>query len=249
MLQIIVFQQLLILFGPPRTYRLNEPTRRNSCPSAATHHIAYHAQYQQLSAMLFPHEQDTIPHIPTSTLKPNYVSILEFQDKLVENATAILYNRNVYGHLVLVVDDQEYFQATNHVWVDQVDPGLNPTIPNQATAAQIQEHIRQHNEAYTTFITTSNLLRNMIVNSIDDKYINALKPCITKYSEVEPIDLLNHLKDHYGKVTEHDLIGNAARMKTAWNTPTPIEVLWKQLKASKKIAGQGGETFLDAQMV
>ena len=147
-----------------------------------------------------------------------------------------------------MVDDQEYFQATNHVWLEPVDPSLNPTIPNQATAAQIHEHICQHNEqvqAYTIFITTRNLLCNMIINSVDDKYTNALKHCITKYSKVESIDLLNHLKDHYGKVSEHDLIGNATCMKTAWNLPTPIEDLWKQLKAGQEIAEQGGETTSD----
>ena len=181
-------------------------------------------------AALFPHKPDMMPRISTATSKPTYVSILDFQDKLIENATSVPFNRNVYGHLALVVDDQEYLQATNNVWVDPVDPGLNPTIPNQATAAQIQEHIHQHNEqvqSYTTFITTKNLLCNMIVTAVDDKYINALRHRITKYSEVEPIDLLNHLKDHYGKVTEHDLIGNAERMKAAWNPPTPIEDLWK----------------------
>ena len=98
-------------------------------------------------AALFPHKQDVMPRISTATLKPNYVSILqlqdkpristvtskpnyvsilEFQDKLVKNATAILFNRNIYGHLALVVD----------VWVNPVDPGLNPIIPNQATAAK-----------------------------------------------------------------------------------------------------------------
>ena len=122
-----------------------------------------------------------MPHISIATTKPTYVSILEFQDKLIENVTAILFNRNVYGHLALMVDGQEYFDATNHVWVEPVNPGLNPTIPNQATAAQIQEHIRQHNEqAYTTFITTRNILHNIIINSVDDKYINALKHHITK---------------------------------------------------------------------
>ena len=89
----------------------------------------------------------------------------------------------------------------------------------------------------------------MIVTAVDDKYINALRHRITKYSEVEPIDLLNHLKDHYGKVTELDLIGNAERTKAAWNPPTPIKDLWKQLKNGKEIAEKGGETILDSQMV
>ena len=137
--------------------------------------------------------------------------ILAFQDKLIKNATAIPFNRTLYGHLALVVDDQEYLEATNQVWVDPVDLSLNPTtcIPNGATAAQIQEHICQHNEqvqVYSTFITTKNLLPNMIINVIDDKYINTLKHRIMKYSKVELLDLINHLKDHYSQITVDDLI-------------------------------------------
>ena len=197
-------------------------------------------------AALFPHKSDTMPRISAATLEPNYVSILEFQDKLVKNATAIPFNRNVYDHLALVVDDQEYFQATNHVWVDPVDPGLNPTIPNQATAAQIQEHICEHNEqvqAYITFITTKNLLCNMIVTVVNDKYINVLRHCITKYSEVEPIDFLNHLKDHYGKVTEHDLIGNAKRMKAAWNPLRSLKTFGNSSRLARRLQSRAVKWF------
>ena len=52
----------------------------------------------------------------------------------------------------------------------------------------------------------------MIINSVDDMYINTLKHCITKYSAVEPLALLIHLKTTYGAITIDDLIANTKRI-------------------------------------
>ena len=40
----------------------------------------------------------------------------------------------------------------------------------------------------------------MIINCVDDEYINHLCNPITKYALVTPLDLITHLKDTYGIV-------------------------------------------------
>ena len=89
----------------------------------------------------------------------------------------------------------------------------------------------------------------MIINSVDDMYINALKHRITKYSAVELLALLTHLKNTYGTITIDDLTANTKHMTAAWNPPTPIETLWATLKDSQEFAREGGEDISDSQLV
>jgi hypothetical protein len=201
----------------------------------------------------FAHPQETLPRLSTATSRPTFTSIYDFQDKLIENATSIPLNDTDLGHLALVISDNAFTMAnggTAHV--PPTNPGLNPVHQTTATAPQIMENNRIHAENtrnYKTYQTTKILLRNMIINSVDDIYINALKHRVTKYSTVAPIDLLTHLKTTYGTITIDDLTANTKRMTTAWNPPTPIEELWATLKDGQEFAKEGGETIADTQLI
>ena len=67
----------------------------------------------------------------------------------------------------------------------------------------------------------------MIINSVDDEYINDLCDPLTKYSLVTPNELLKHLWSNYGKIDQGDLSANEDRMKMPWTPPIPIEILLK----------------------
>ena len=204
-------------------------------------------------AAQFSHSQQSLPRLSTATSKPNFTSIFNFQDKLIENASSIPLNDTDLGHLALVINPTDYTAANrNTAFIAPTDPGLNPTHDANSTGAQIVEDNRIHAEQtrnYKTYQATKVLLRNMIINSIDDMYINTLKHRITKYSTIEPLDLINHLKATYGMITIDDLTENTKRMTIPWNPPTPIEDLWTKLKDGQEFSNEGGENIPDSQLI
>ena len=50
-------------------------------------------------------------------------------------------------------------------------------------------------------------------------YIQELSDPITKFGNVEPHTIIEHLQDNYGSVTSLDLDENKERMKAPWSPP------------------------------
>ena len=64
-----------------------------------------------------------------------------------------------------------------------------------------------------------------------------------------PLALLAHLTVTYGQVTEADLTSNYTRMTAQWTPPTPIEVLFEQLKEGQEFANEGNEKVSNYQLM
>ena len=228
---------------------------------------------------LFTTQPRDMPPISTATEAPSYTSLEAFQDKLDVNAMNIPSWSTKLGHLYLTIETADFTKANGSAVTDPTDPGNIATAPTPvvrvATRAAIaaaaaagdpapgdvtlpidpfaaQEAIRVHQQEqneYITFITTKTILQAMIINSVDDQYINKLCNPVTKYALVTPLQLLTHLWNTYGKIDQGDLSANEERMKAPWSPPTPIETLFKQMSTGQKFAAKGKETISDNQIV
>ena len=205
----------------------------------------------------FPHALADIPPLSTETNKPSYTSIYHFLDKLLQNASSVPYPASNLGHISLVLTDLEFTAINGTIFVPPIDPGPTATIPtpapnvNPTAAAIISQAHRDHiirTRIYNTYNATKQLLRNIIINKVDDKYINALKHRITKYNNVDPITLITHLKTNYGRIQLSDKTANSKKMATPWNPPTPVENLWSQLRQGQDFAQEGNEPISDATL-
>ena len=143
----------------------------------------------------------------------------------------------------------------------QPDPNNPAEIAAHAAAAllnqapdhfAIQEALRrftQQQKAYNTYTNATKALRNLILNAVDDQYINELKHINTGYVKVSPLALLDHLWTEYGTIDGSDLTQNEKRMKAPWNPPAPIENLFKQLKTGQEFAFKGSEVITESVML
>jgi hypothetical protein len=196
-------------------------------------------------ASKFTHALEDIPSISPDRTKPTYTTIYHFLDKLLENASSIPYPGTELGHLSLVLTNLEYLDINDNIpFEPPIDPGPTVDTPRGADPATIQQANRDHDTLtrnYNTYIDTKKLLRNMIINKVDDMYINSLKHRITKYANVNPITIITHLKQTYGQIQLSDKTANYKRMTIPWNPPAPIEQLWKQLQDGQNFAQQGNE--------
>jgi len=208
---------------------------------------------------LFTTQLCDMPPISTATEAPTYTSLEAFQDKLDVNAMNIPSWSTKLGHLYLTIKSADFTKANGTALIDPTDPGNVATAPTPivriATRSAIvaataegapapgditlpidpfaaQEAIRVHQQEqneYITFVTTRTVLQTMIINSVHDQYINALRDPVTKYALVTPLQLLDHLWTTYGESDQGDLSANEDRMKSPWPPPTPIETLFKQM--------------------
>ena len=209
---------------------------------------------------------DLMPKMSTPTMAPNYTSIRKFQLALEENALSIQSHQTELGHLALVISEEDYLQANNQVAFNEpTDPGLVPPDPTEGISTRASaEHdvamlpyttaatMRTFNFAQQEFFrfkATKAALRNLILNSIDDKYIKTLKNEHTRYAKVSPLALMTHIWDTYGTVDDADQTQNEIRMKQQWNPPTPIETLFEQLEDGKHFAAKGHEVIDDTQLI
>ena len=194
---------------------------------------------------------DEMPRMSTETMTPNYLSIRKFELALRENALAISSYQTHLGHLALVVSPEEYNEVSNNIpFVTPVNPGLRAT---RAVTAKDQidssrQFTFQQNE-FMKYQATVTALRNLIINSIDDKYIRTLRHDISCYANVQPYDLLQHIWKTYGKIDDADHTANEQRMKAPWSPPTPIEALFDQLDDGQLFASKGNEVIDDSQLM
>ena len=185
----------------------------------------------------FETRSEDMPRISTSSTKPNYTSLKNFQDAIDANAMSIMSSTTELGHLALTRSPTEFTLANNNTaFVIPLNPGTAPTPPprigTRASAAALaldptataetsdpykaQEALRTYQDSkreYNLYRNASTALKNCIVTSVDDEYIKALKKKITRYATVTPLELLTHLWSTYGEVTIVDLGANETRMK------------------------------------
>ena len=207
----------------------------------------------------FKTRSEDMPRISTSSTKPNYTSLKNFQDALDANAMSVMSYSTELGHLALTRKPEEFTAANNNVsFVTPTNPGNAPTLPSMSTRSsptdpfEAQEVLRLfkfQQAQYTRYRNTSTALKNCIINAVDDEYTEKLKKKITGYATVTPLELLTHLWTNYGEVGENDLKPNEARMKAQWNPPTPIETLFKQLENGQEFAAEGNEKIDDSILV
>ena len=209
---------------------------------------------------------DDMPKMSTPSNPPSYQSVRDFQKALNHNAMNIHSFQTKMGHLALVVKEDVFLAANNQVKFNPpTDPGLAPTNPTNPTSGMstrsnspednnfvAMESIRAftfHQLAYQKYVAAETALRNLILNSIEDKYINELEDDNTGYTDVSPLKLMTHIWDNYATIDDADHTINEENMRRQWAPPQPIEDLFEQLKKGQRFAKTGNETIHDTQLV
>ena len=117
--------------------------------------------------------------------------------------------------------------------------------PHGATAAQISQANRQYDKEiseYQTYSTVSNYLRNQILAAVDNIYFTELKDVDFGFADVTPQQLMTHLNDNYGMVTQDDIEANRAMLTPQdWNPDDPIKDLFMRITETCCLAEQAGE--------
>jgi len=199
---------------------------------------------------------ENFPHTSIDPIieQPNYESLAEVHLKLNTNAASVHSHLGdgQLGLLYLTVTPAVYITQSNIPFVPPTNPGPIPTIPNNATAHQINEIKRQFNRAteiYKEYNDTDKALKSLFISAVDDLYIRALKDKYIGYANVTMLQMLTHLYVNYAKITPTDLEENDKRMKADWDPNQPFKVLIDQIDDGVDYATAGENPYTLEQIV
>ena len=212
-----------------------------------------------------------MPSLSTPSQAPSYQSLRTFQKALNHNAMSIYSTQTPLGHLHLVITEVEYLQASDDVKFQvPTDPSITETTDDVATGTvtrsmfdlatssntdstattlQTIKAFELQQQTYLKYVATVVALRNLILNSVHNKYINDLEDDLTGYAKVSPLQLMTHLWSAYGTVDDADHAANEDAMKKPWTPPEPIATLFEQLKKGQDFAARGNEIIDDTQLI
>jgi hypothetical protein len=84
-------------------------------------------------------------------------------------------------------------------------------------------------------------LQNQLQAAVPKVYISAILDPIIGIGNTSCLTLITHLHDTYGTITEAELDRNLDRVKSQWNPPTSIELLFTQINGGVASATAGGD--------
>ena len=170
----------------------------------------------------FPH-----PTIPIIQGIPTYETLTELNIKLNANAASVYSDggdgRN--GLLILTVSATTYATVSQTPFVIPVNPGPAPIIPRGSLEIEITEHNRHFNrrtQIWKEYQSTDKALKQMIIGAVDQMYLRTLRHRMTGFANVTTRQLLQHVYTTYGTISDTALLENDKKMKTLYNTATPI---------------------------
>jgi len=136
--------------------------------------------------------------------RPTFTTINKFQKSLNSQTLSIPSTNNPdLGFLGEVIPSTQYTYLNNDIeYVVPQNPGIAPTYNPDASQFQINEAIRLHvlfTNEYYIFGNVRTALRNMIVNSMEEKYISALCHPIIRFNTCTPLNLMEHKWSTYGQ--------------------------------------------------
>lgn len=200
--------------------------------------------------------KEGFPHllIPRHAGAPSFESIQATHRLLKANAASVPSDLGggTHGLLGLMLDDAVYNNVTGENFVRPANPGNTAIIPAGATSAQTHALVRVHAENLRVFrevTRTDQALKQQLLSVYDDMYFKALRNPHVGYTNATTFQLIQHLYNTYGRITQIDLSDNEKRLKQTYDPTLPIENLFSQVEEAIEYAAAGGAPFTNNQIV
>ena len=110
---------------------------------------------------------------------PTFNAINSRHKILKQNASSVISTLagGNHGLLALILNNAEYTALTGAVWIEPVNPGLRPIIPNGATRIAKENMTSQWKNEFDSWKMVQDVreaLKKQLCNAIDDEYLEDL---------------------------------------------------------------------------
>ena len=97
--------------------------------------------------------------------------------------------------------------------------------------------------------TVEELLKNQLIEAVDEDYILELKEGISEYSGVSLLDILNHLRTEYGPMTDTVFKALMKRFREAPDMNLPIDKYFRKQEECRLLSQDADDPITDKGMV
>ena len=193
-------------------------------------------------------------HLSPIVGEPTYQTLKELKDQLKANAASIptTLGGGHHGYLGLILSPAAYATISPTAFTEPAYLGQHPTIPAGTNATTTSAIIRRHTEdtrQWREFKNVSTALKNQLLSAVDDIYVRALRDRHVGYMNQTIRNLLTHLFDNYGNITQLELEDNDTKMRALWDPNSPFDCLVQQLEDGQDYADDGGQPYTTNQLL
>ena len=193
------------------------------------------------------------PTLPKIHGEPTYKQLKELKNKLKTNATKIsseLGGGN-FGHLGLVLSDEEYALISNVPYIEPEHPGaiVLPVACSERTENRRRD---EHEKALALFHETLNLknaLKKQLSEAIDDLYLEELRDPTTNTILLGIPEILEHLFNNYGDIDADAITEKETEIRNmTFTISDPLSKLYKQIEDLDQLSTAAGAPYSQRQL-
>jgi hypothetical protein len=187
--------------------------------------------------------------------QPEYYTLAVLCKTLSRNAASIPSTKGggAHGYLGAVKPATIYATiAPATPFIAPVYPGTVPTNAVNATAAQIGEAVRLHQEAAHEFREWTNVhhaLKKQLISTIDPVYLSPLEDTHIRFEAQTVGAMMEYLMETYGHISPQELVQNTTTLNSPWDPNTPMEYLINQIEKCRDFATDGKQTISNEQLL
>ena len=198
----------------------------------------------------FPHK-----HLTKIEGQPSYTEFFRLREELYRNALSSKspFGGGKHGHLGACMDAPTYSITTGGVnWTVPESAGMFPFFPPGATDDTkkqiIAEFVRDETGIKVTDATI-NLLRNQLIEAVDEDYYMELYDNLFRYDRIEPVVFLEHILKHYAVIDDDVLEANTKEFNNPPDMSLPIDIYFRKQERCRQLAADGGVSISEPDLV
>jgi hypothetical protein len=204
---------------------------------------------QMTEARRMPH-----PILTKIVGKPTYASLTIARRELYSNGASIPTTRGdgLKGHAVIVLGQAEYLRRAGQPFVIPGNPGPPPTPRVNATEqAMAREHRRYEADTkdFEVYTALENTLKQQLFAAIDEIYYLTLIDPETGTSDHTLFQILTHLFEKHGKMTDEDIMANENKLYEAYVPIDTMDPLFAKANEIVAIGQSVNATISDGHVI
>ena len=187
--------------------------------------------------------------------QPTYSDFFTLREELYRNALSSKspFSGGNHGHLGACMDIVTYTIKTGGAaWTIPVSGGMFPNFPARADDDEkkriIAEFVRDES-GIKIAEATINLLRNQLLEAVDEDYYMELYDSVYRYDRINPIDFLEHILKYYAVIDDDVLERNKNEFDEPPDMSLPIDVYYRKQERCRQLAADGQVPISEADMV
>jgi hypothetical protein len=167
--------------------------------------------------------------------------VKELKPIAIKLKTTLFAKGHKYGFLATICTKEDYasiMEDPNYKWMEPKEPeDYDSTITDDMTAVQRKQREEQHKHykiEFNKYVTATNVLRERIIDAVEEEYIEKLKNPVVDYDEHSPYLLLEQIKAAVSLTTyERNQIKDLVRI---WDPTIMLRKYANTLDTNRKTA-------------